>query len=250
VEKIKLMIDSNERGSSRAQGLVQAAGNDPRFEAVGYFGLPVDARFFFNRDSEQPLPGAAGRLVLNVELKGPADFVSSALGGRLYTQILAMRELQQPGMVVVLGSDDEVQCAILAYASKKSKGDDDLDGKVTLFSKLLQDFEANAYALGIPIFRWKNEPYKRLLSHAHKLLSEGNLIAHMPKPADGERQIAALCMLAKGIGMKKAKTVLEGCGCIGDLSSLCRNDDQALRTLPGIGPTLAKRIRGALWKAL
>ncbi len=79
------------------------------------------------------------------------------------------------------------------------------------------DFEANSYALGIPVFSWGDQPYKRLLAHAHEILTGGSLLAHMPKPAGEERQIAALCMLVKGIGMKKAKAILESCGCIGNL---------------------------------
>jgi Holliday junction resolvasome RuvABC DNA-binding subunit len=54
-------------------------------------------------------------------------------------------------------------------------------------------------------------------------------------------------MLVKGIGMKKAKAILERCESLGNLSTVCSNDDRALRDFPGIGPILAARIKEALW---
>ncbi|HSD57226.1 MAG TPA: helix-hairpin-helix domain-containing protein [Methanotrichaceae archaeon] len=249
MEKIRLAIDANERGTSRAKGLAKAASDDVRFDLAGYYNLPVDVCFSLslNSGAEQTFYEPSGKLGLNVELKGPEDYVSSVLAGRLYNQILAMRELQQPGIVVILGCDEEIRSAVEANVLKNSMTDEDKERMITLFINLLMDFEANSYALGIPIFRWGDQPYKRLLAHAHKILTGGSLLAHMPKPAEDERQIAALCMLVKGIGMKKAKAILESCGCIGNLSNLCCNDDLALKAIPGIGPTLAARIRDALW---
>lgn len=249
MDKIRLAIDSNERGTSRAQELERIASDDIRFELAGYCNLPVDVHFSLGLDGrkERTFYESSSKLGLNVELKGPEDYVSSILGGRLYNQILSMRELRQPGIVVILGCDEDVQSVIEANASRNSLTDEDKARKITLFSNLLMDFEANSYALGIPIFRWKDQPYKRLLAYAHKILTGSSLTAHMPKPAEEERQIAALCMLVKGVGMKKAKAILERCGCIGNLSNLCRNEDMALKAIPGIGPTLAVRIMEALW---
>ncbi len=249
MDKIRIAIDANERGSSRAKGLVQAASDNARFEIAGYYNLPVDVCFSATLESErgQTFYEPSGKLVLNVELKGPEDYVSSVLAGRLYSQILSMRELQQPGIVVVLGSDEEIRSAIEANFLKNVLEEEDKGRMMTLFINLLMDFEANSYALGIPIFRWRDQPYKRLLAYAHKILTGSSLLAHVPKPADEERQIAALCMLVKGVGMKKAKAILKSCGSIGNLSNLCSTDDIALKTIPGIGPTLAARIRKALW---
>lgn len=247
--KIRLAIDANECRTPRAEGLAKAASDDARFELAGYCNLPVDVSFSLslNSGTEQTFYKPSGKLRLNVELKGPEDYVSSVLAGRLYNQILTMRELQHPGIVVVLGCDEEIRSAIEANVSKNSMSDEDKERMITLFCNLLIDFEANSYALGIPIFRWGDQPYKRLLAHAHKILTGGSLLAHMPKPAEEERQAAALCMLVKGIGMKKAKAILESCECIGNLSNQCCNDDLTLRTIPGIGPTLAARIKEALW---
>lgn len=249
MEKIRLMIDANEHGTPRAQGLAKAASHDVRFELAGHCNLPVDMYFSLNLNSGtgQTFYEPSGKLGLNVELKNPEDYVSSVLSGRLYNQVLIMREMHQPGIVVVLGCDEEVRSAVEVSVSKNSMTDEDKERMITLFINLLMDFEANSYALGIPIFRWGDQPYKRLLAHAHKILTGSSLLAHMPKPAGEERQIAALCMMVKGIGMKKAKAILESCGCIGNLSNLCCNDDLALKSIPGIGPTLAARIRKALW---
>ncbi len=250
MDNIRLAIDSNERGTPRAQELERIASDDIRFELTGYCSLPVDVHFSLNLDGrrERTFYEPSSKLGLNVELKGPEDYVSSVLGGRLYNQILSMRELQQPGIVVVLGSDEEIRSAIEANFLKNVLEEEDKERMMTLFINLLMDFEANGYALGIPIFRWKDQPYKRLLAYAHKILTGSSLTAHMPKPAEEERQIAALCMLVKGVGMKKAKAILESCGCIGNLSNLCCKEDTALKAIPGIGPTLAARIREALWK--
>lgn len=256
MEKIRLEIDVNERGAPRAKKLIRAASNDIRFETAGYANLPVDVRFSLKPLKPDVLssPSQSGSErgpergpELNVELKGPEDYVSSVLAGRLYSQILAMRELQQPGMVVILGSDEDIRSVIEADVSKNSATNEDMERKIALFSNLMMDFEANSYALGIPIFRWRDQPYRRLLAYAHKLLTGGNLLNHMPKPMNGERQIAALCMLVKGIGMTKAKAILERCESLGNLSKICCNDDRALRDIPGIGPILAARIKEALW---
>ncbi len=127
MQKIRLAIDANERGTPRAKGLAKAASDDVRFDLAGYYNLPVDVCFSLSLDSgtEQTFYESSGKLGLNVELKGPEDYVSSVLAGRLYNQVLAMRELQQPGIVVVLGCDEEIRSAIEVSVSKNSMTDED-----------------------------------------------------------------------------------------------------------------------------
>jgi hypothetical protein len=136
---IRLMIDTNERGTIRAEGLAKAASDDARFDLAGYFNLPVDACFSLSLGSgtEQTFYEPSGKLGLNVELKGPEDYVSSVLAGRLYNQILAMRELQQPGIVVILGCDGEIRSAIEANVSKNSMTGEDKERMITLFISFL-----------------------------------------------------------------------------------------------------------------
>ncbi len=260
MDKIRLTIDANERRTSHAKELVRVAAEDIRFWPAGYASLPVDVRFsldaikpdifsYFSGAPQGPRikRGHENELELNVELKGPRDYVSSVIGGRLYSQILCMRERQQPGIVVVLGSDEDIRSVIEDDASNESKSEDERKRRAMLFNNLLMDFEANSYALGIPIFCWGDQPYRRLLAYAHKILTGGSLFSHLPKAVEEERQIAALCILVKGIGMKKAKAILGRCESLGNLSRICHSDDRALRAIPGIGPILAERIREALW---
>jgi hypothetical protein len=136
---IRLMIDTNERGTIRAQELTKVASDDARFDLAGYYSLPVDACFSLSLGSgtEQTFYKPSGKLGLNIELKGPEDYVSSVLSGRLYNQILAMRELQQPGIVVILGCDGEIRSAIEANVSKNSMTDEDKERMITLFISCL-----------------------------------------------------------------------------------------------------------------
>jgi hypothetical protein len=67
------MIDANERGTPRAEGLAKVASDDARFDLAGYYNLPVDACFSLSLGggTEQTFYEPSGALGLNVELKGP-----------------------------------------------------------------------------------------------------------------------------------------------------------------------------------
>lgn len=196
---IKVTMSSNEAGSKRAAGLALALADDPRFEWKGYEQIPVDLQFNL------------GDACFNTELKEVSDYIASALGpsGHLYQQVLTMRELGHPCMVLVLGSDEDITNSIKDATKTRYKGQERAY-QIGSYNDRLLDFESNCEALGCRVARWKASPWKRLLSTAHKVLTGGNLMSYRPKPANGERELAAASMLfsGNGIGPKVLEPVL------------------------------------------
>ncbi len=220
MDLIKVTMSSNEQGSTRAAGLANALMDDPRFEWHGYEQIPVDLQFSITTTESWPIDrDYEGKLwrepeevtkQFNCELKEPADYIASALGpsGHLYQQILAMRELEHPCMVLVLGSDDDITNAIKDATKTRYKGQERAY-QIGSYSDRLIDFESQCWALGCVVARWKATPWKRLLSLVHKTLTGGNLMSYRPKPANGERELAAASMLfGQGIGPAVLKPVL------------------------------------------
>jgi len=132
-EKIAIQIDSNERGSDRANGLILAAAHDPRFSEPVFAELEVDVEFSLEVEKTicvedsigcQAFPSTSMTKRYMAELKEPADYVSSVLGkdGHLYQQYLSMAEAGEPCMVLVLGSDGDVLRAILASLDTRYAG--------------------------------------------------------------------------------------------------------------------------------
>lgn len=195
---ISVLMSSNEQGSKRAAGIANALMDDPRFRWDGYENIPVDLQFHI------------GDSYFNVELKECSDYIASALGpsGHLYSQILTMRELGHPCMVLVLGSDDDITNSIKDATKTRYKGQERAY-QIGSYSDRLIDFESQCGALGCVVARWKASPWKRLLSTAHKVLTGGNIMSYRPKPANGERELAAASMLlGNGIGPKVLEPVL------------------------------------------
>ena len=233
---ISVLMSSNEQGSSRAAGLANALHDDSRFEWGGYGNIPVDLQFH------------SGDSYFNVELKECSDYIASTLGpsGHLYQQVLTMRELGHPCMVLVLGSDEDITNAIKDATKTRYKGQERAY-QIGSYNDRLLDFEANSEALGCRVTRWKANPWKRLLSTVHKVMTGGNLLSYRPKPANGERQKAALCMLVPGIGEKKATALLEKFGTIGRIYECANGDYGEFQEIPGIGDKLAYSIHKALY---
>lgn len=242
VRMISVLMSSNEAGSKRASGLANALLDDSRFEWKGYENIPVDLQFHTIVGSPEY------HAVFNCELKEPADYVASALGpsGHLYSQVLTMRELGHPCMVLVLGSDEDITNSIKDATKTRYKGQERAY-QIGSYNDRLLDFESNCEALGCRVARWKASPWKRLLSTVHKVLTGGNLMSYRPKPANGERELAAASMLfGNGIGPQVLKPVLEKY----NLCLVSKTHPQAVPVcdLPGIGPKRAaiieKRICG------
>ena len=211
---ISVSADSNEQGSSRMAAFGQVVMADPRFDWQGFSSLPVDLQFSYHPGwGEHSKPKVVFQEPVghfNVELKECSDYIASVLGptGHLYTQVLSMREAGYPGMVLVLGGDDDVQAAIKDSLVTRYRGSE-LGYQIASYSDRLINFESNCAALGVPVYRWKASPCKRLLSLADKILTGGNLMQYAPKPADGERELAAASMLFPGIGPKTLEPYLQ-----------------------------------------
>lgn len=231
---ISVTMSSNEAGSKRAAGLALALADDPRFEWKGYEQIPVDLQF------------SLGDACFNTELKEVSDYIASALGpsGHLYQQVLTMRELGHPCMVLVLGSDEDITNAIKDATKTRYKGQE-RQYQIGSYNDRLINLESNSEALGVHVVRWKASPWKRLLSLVHKTLTGGNLTSYRGKPANGERALVATAMLlGNGIGCKVLEPVMDHY----DLMLVPKGEPVPVVSLPGIGnkraETINKRIYG------
>ena len=242
MNKIIVKADSNEAGSSRMAALGIALHDDSRFSWAGYDNLDVDLQFHYEDWS-----GPLHLRDFNVELKEPADYVASALGptGHLYSQVLTMREAGDSCMVLVLGSDEDVTNAIKDATKTRYRGQERAY-QIGSYNDRLIDFEAQCEALGCRVARWKASPWKRLLSTVHKVLAGGNLMSYRPKPANGERELAAASMLfGNGIGPQVLKPVLAEYKLC--LLSKTHPDAVPVCDLPGIGPKRAAIIEQRIY---
>jgi len=220
-EKIQILIDNNERGSTRTHALILAASSDVRFETPKFAELDVDAQFRYNRGwGEYGEPKVVFRDpidIYNVEFKETDDYVSTVLGkyGHGYTQYLAMAESGNPSMFLVLGSDQDVSDAIYDSLKTRHKGKE-LSFQIGSYEKRIIDFESQCEALHCPVERWEKAPYSRLLSRVAKVLLGASLMGYSPRPEENERQAACLKM-AYGIGEKTAFALMADYGSISNL---------------------------------
>ena len=232
---IHLSIDSNESMRPRADLIREAVQKDEHFEEIPPIEpLPFDLEFW----AEDNITNA-----IHVELKdfsdaGNSDYLSSILSGHLWEQCLAARELGEPLIIAVLGDDNDVGAAIRKAASRKHRMD---PKKLMQYYEMVEGFEANCIGVGIPVWRLKTDPWKRLLLRVRKILEGGDLSGFAPKPADGERKTVGLSILAgRGVGPKMAANILQRYNlCLKPKDGHCGD----LVDCEGIGPKRAETIR-------
>ena len=198
MDKIKIFISPNEKGSDRATHLALAASDDNRFDVPEFKDIPIDVLFQFRDKS------------FMAELKECPDYIASTLGisGHIALQYLDMAEAGHRCMFLVLGSDADVSQAIKDSLKTRYRGSE-LGFQIASYEKRLQDFEAQCEALRCPVDRWKAAPYSRLLSRVHKILTGASLAGYGPRPKDNEREIVACNCLFRGIGEKTLTEVLK-----------------------------------------
>ena len=254
-----MSLDPNEAARPRAKYVREAVADDEHFYSpIGEkASLPFDMRFYFHQECEnlqkdvncEPCdqgPCEFGK-TLHIELKdfseeGNSDYLASILNGHLWSQVLAAREIGEPLIIAVLGDDRDVNEAIKTAASRNHRVD---AKKLFQYFQMVDGFEANCIGLGIPVWRLKTDPWKRLLLRVRKILEGGDLAGFAPSPADGERQAVGLSILAgKGIGPAKAKAILEKFS----VNLLPKDAGHGyycpqLEDCSGIGPKLAEQIR-------
>lgn len=242
--KIKCYIAAGE--GERAKKLALAIAEDPRFMSLEINAeIPVDVQFVLpatiihKSELGSTLYDGFDK-TFNCELKECPDYIASALGkeGHLFMQHLAMREAGHTSMILVMGGDDEVSAAIRTSLVTRYRGQE-LAYQIANYEARLQDFEAQSFAMGIPVMRWKARPFSRLLSHAAKVLLDGNLMDYRPRPADGERELVAACCLTRGIGPETWRNVLAEY----KLQLLPRKDPaKPIEEIAGVGPKRATMI--------
>jgi hypothetical protein len=250
MNRISVAISPNERGSDRAKHLALAISEDNRFMPPEFREIDVDVQFSIMEENEYSIDKDYNGYVMreteletkifNVELKEPADYVSSALGkdGHLYQQVLAMREAGHRCGVAVLGGSNQITGAIIDALQTRYKGKE-LAFNIASYESRLIDFEANCEAIRCPVWRWQASPWKRLLSTSHKILMGGDLLGYRPRPADNERDLAAASLLFKGIGPKILEPILaEYDLCFVPKGEFARQPCD----MPGIGPKRAAII--------
>lgn len=230
--KIRSFIAAGE--GIRAKKLACAIAEDPRFYPLEINPeIPVDVLF---RRENECYPDEN----FHAELKECADFVGSALGkdGHLYLQHLAMREERDRSMILVLGGDDEVSAAIRKSLVTRYRGQE-LAFQIANYEARLQDFEAQSFAMMIPVIRWKARPFSRLLSTAAKVLGSPTLMDYRPRPAEGECELCAACCLTRGIGPETWQNILREY----QIGLVPRGDyAKPLEEIGGVGPKRCKQI--------
>lgn len=232
---IHVSIDSNESIRPRADLIREAVQKDEHFKEIPPIEpLPFDLEFWAEDNIEN---------AIHVELKdfseaGNSDYLSSILSGHLWEQCLAAQELGEPVIIAVLGDDRDVNEAIKIAASRNHRVD---AKKLFQYFQMVDGFEANCIGLGIPVWRLKTDPWKRLLLRVRKILEGGDISGFAPKPSDGERQVVGLSILAgRGVGPKMAANILQRYNLCLVLRDGCCGD---LVDCEGIGPKRAEMIR-------
>ena len=232
MNKILTYIDGNEIPHDRCRLLEEAIGKDDHFSLIKeHKELLFDLLF------------ECGGRRFSVEIKdfgetGNSDYINSIRSGHLFNQTLAARELGEPMIIAVLGDDRDVNEAIKIAASRNHRVD---AKKLFQYFQMVDGFEANCIGLGIPVWRLKTDPWKRLLLRVRKILEGGDISGFAPKPSDGERQVVGLSILAgRGVGPKMAANILQRYNLCLVLRDGCCGD---LVDCEGIGPKRAEMIR-------
>lgn len=234
--KIVVYMPAGEARESRMRAAIEA-DKQGRFQWAGNASdLPGDVQF------------RAGDKILNLELKDftgkggeNSDLVGSILNGHLLLQTHKLRKAGNACAIVSLGSEEDMKSACMKSAYSRGKRGDAATDLMVTHENMVWDFEANCRGQNIGFWWMKSVPFRRILSNAHKILTEADLSRYAPKPMGGEEKAVALSILAgDGIGPAKAKNILE----LFDICLMVKDGLMAeLEDCQGIGPKLAKRIR-------
>lgn len=231
--KIQVRADSNEQGNSRMAKLALALQDDTRFKWKGYAELDVDLEFSLGHIAK-----------FLCELKEPADYIASALSpsGHLYQQVLSMREAGHQCMILITDDWSEVMKANKDSCMKRGASSQIAENYMRIKS-----FKKRAYLAGVRTFYPGDDSgffdgdnvWKDLLELVYDVFEDGKMLAFRPRPASGERELAASSMMFAGIGPETMRALLEE-------YSLCfapRGDyAKPIEEIPGIGKKRAAAI--------
>jgi hypothetical protein len=228
-------IDKNEAHRHRADRIKKAIASDKHFLLGKIENLSHDMRFQWNGQT------------LNFELKDftgdcQSDYVASIINsqGHLYQQVLTGRELQDPLIILVLGSDADVSQAIARTVYSRGFLGQKAEDKITEYIHMVEHFEANCEGCNVRVWRLKENPYGRMLLRVRKILEGGDLSCFRPTIAEGERKAVGLSLLiGNGIGPARSESILEKFS----ITLQAKNPDTYLSDCRGIGPKLASIIQ-------
>ena len=256
---ILVFADSNESGGLRMKSLKAAIAKDSRFSFAGYKELPVDLQFqtaeddiFLENDYEN---GKVNHIpfkrfkCLNVELKEPPDFVQSVLSGHLMEQVLSIREIAEPGCIVILGNLEAIYEAVRDSANGRGVKRSEVGHVIASTHARCKSFRKRSMLNGVPVFHMGDDSgffdgpdqWADILELAVDYLTDGSLMGFRQRPADGERDLLAASILfhGDGIGPGVLKPVMEDYA----LRLVPRKDPARLPCdMPGIGPKRAAVI--------
>ena len=229
---IRVLMDSNEQNSDRAteiQNAVTRYSDDFAWE--GYSEIPVDLRF---QDLDT-------RRYISVELKTASDLVSSVLSGHLARQVIMLHDSGEPGFIVCTGSKKEVLGSVQPIKDGKYRG------KEQIFKDFgrIEEFCADAYSNGYPVFFWDVNWAKQTLKCVKSFISQPSICKHIPKPKNMLVPVAMLCMIP-GVGAATAEELIRRYSCI---ELLCSVTQETLAETKVNGKKLGKKA-DVIWRAL
>jgi hypothetical protein len=240
ISPIRVSLDTNEFHRARGKKIKAAILKDNHFILNAPRKCPFDLCFQWEEKT------------INVELKDftgigepQSDYVASIVNqsGHLYQQILTGRELQDPLIIVALGDDAEIVQAISNTVHNRGIRGQEAEDKISEYITMIEDFEANCIGMNIQIWRFKIDPWRRMLQSVQKILQGGDLTVFRPKPSVNERQAVGLSILCgKGLGPARASRILERF----DVLLAPKKPDTYLDDCQGIGPKLATLVQDAL----
>lgn len=236
--------------------IYMAPGEGTREEAMRR-AMHGDGRFFELQirsdlvvDLHCRFSGEHATNVLNIELKEPADWVSSVLSGHLYSQVLSCREDRQNACVVILGTLDEIYAAI-KDASKRRKGKylKGLELSQAIASNHLRckSFRKRSMLNGVPVFHKGDDSgffdgddqWKDILDLSYDFLCDGDLLGFRARPAENDRDVCAAATLFKGIGSDSMRELLKDY----DLMFCPKLGARRIEDIPGFGKKRCEMIR-------
>ncbi|MBP7864764.1 MAG: nuclease [Acidobacteria bacterium] len=207
---VSIFVDHREGRGGVLQALLRMGNIDVSFGTLGTGDYRIDNRFL-------------------VERKTLPDLVQSILDGRLFRQAKKLADHEIRGAIILEG-----------HAS-------DLEGRLIRRESIQGALIAVSVLLGVPILRSRDpeETARLMLMMAHQAerTVSGGLLRHGRRPRRHRALQLHLLQGLPGIGPGKARGLLET---FGSVEAVVRADADALARSPGIGKTLARRIRWAL----
>ncbi|MBP7867834.1 MAG: nuclease [Acidobacteria bacterium] len=207
---VSIVVDRREGRGGVFEAFLRMGGIDVSFGTLVTGDYRIDNRFL-------------------VERKTLPDLVQSILDGRLFRQAKNLANHEMRGVIILEG-----------HAS-------DLEGRLIRRESIQGAMIAVTVLLGVPVLRSRDpeETARLMLMMAHQAdrTVSGGVLRHGRRPHRHRALQLHLLQGLPGIGPGKARGLLE---VFGSVEAIVRADADALARSPGIGRTLARRIRWAL----